>query len=389
MGREFVLYNVHQSVQRVYSPKPQLLQVQLVQNPFTLPVQPNKTALNKNIIPASLIAFGYHFEFKALQNLPCPCCDRVMTTQHEINRFSAEMGNATGNKIVAGMEKYRDRLPEIERDVADRIIATAKQNQNLRLDEILKKIQSEPKKQLEERQRKVLKEIQDLSQDLTGNTANRIKKDINVIDEIISEGKNGNPFKRKTLIHGLKKLTDTESDSRNKEILAGILKKAEEMPTSSGDVNAFIVKYSRRSPREIAYRILDPSTSTAEHIKPHSKKGKDGPENYLAECKRCNNDRGNIPFDEWLGIHPEMIPNTQKYMDEIINRISKGEIKGYDFYPQAVKKTLLQESKGLINLNIEKMDEFRKQKFSEQLKQKHSKQPQLAFNGGYKLNIFA
>ena len=309
-----------------------------------------------------LISFGaYDFSLKSEKGLTCPCCGVTMSTNEEINSFVNKMTGATGNKIITEIEKYEDRLPEVELSVTNRLKIEAEKYDRLDLNGLLRKIQNEPKKELEKKQKVILNEIKELAENLSDDTYKVIKKDIDAIDKIITEGKNGQPFKRKILIKGMEKVRDRETSPKNIYILEKIVEKTMDMPTSSTDANAFIVKYCRRTTPEIARRLIEPSQATAEHIKPHSKKGHDGAENYLSECKKCNNDRGNISYTEWLKIHPEMIKNTQIYMDEVIEKITNGSLKNFDFYPAAVKKALFEESGGKINLDISKHIEFRKQ----------------------------
>jgi hypothetical protein len=338
----------------------------VVQNPFTiLPVKQYPVLNQKAFLPyiSQPISFGYYFAFKELQNLPCPCCGRIMSTNKEIENFVKNVANATGQDLIAVLERYKDRLPATERNVVNRLVNTAEKFGDFRLDRLLNQILREPKKDLELKQKEILKEIENLSKGLTGETYKVIRKDISSIDSIIKDGKNGDPFKRKKLIQGLEKVRDNEANPDNRKILESIVKKAEDMPTSGSDANAFIVKYSRRKPSEIAHRLIEPSQSTAEHIHPHSKEGKDNASNYLAECKKCNNDRGNMSYVDWLKIYPEMISNSQIYMNEIMKRIITGEIKGFDFYPRAVKKAVCEESERLIDLDVSKMDEYRKKKY--------------------------
>jgi len=357
-----------------------------VQNSLILEQREQSPALKQVFLypyTSQPVSFGYYFAFKELKNLPCPCCGRKMTINKEIEDFVKNMTEATGKDIVTNLEKYKDRLPFTERNVSNILIHLAENNEDSGLKRLLNQKFTKIKHKLEEKQKGILKEIADLAEDLTDETYNIIHKDIAAIDLIIKEGKNGDPFKRKKLIQGLEKVRDNETNANNKEILENIVKKAENMPTSSTDVNAFIVKYSRRESSEIAHRIIEPSQSTAEHIHPHSNKGSNNPSNYLAECKKCNNDRGNMSYVKWLKIHPEMINNVQKYMDEIIDRIVNGEIKGYDFYPQAVKKAVYEESGHQINLDILKMDEYKMEKL------KKTEQSGLVLPSDTPLNRFA
>lgn len=354
------------------SPKKASLAQSPLISSFSGSVKPYRLSLDTlKPYSAALIPFGYNFLLKSEKGLPCPCCGIIMTTNEEINEFVKDMDGATGSKIIEGIEKYEERLPETERSVSNRLKIEAAKFENLDLNGLLNKINQEPKKELELKQKKILNEMQNLADQLTGDTYNIIQKDVNAINNIITEGKNGKPFKRKTLIQGMEKVRDNETDSNNRLILEKIVEKTLDMPTSSTDADAFIVKYSRRTTPEIARRIIEPSQATAEHIKPHSKNGNDGPDNYLSECKKCNNDRDTMTYVEWLKIHPEMISNTQKYMDEVVNRIIDGRIRGFEFYPRAVKNALYTESGGQIDLDISKFIAYR-------IKTKNEKQATVA-----------
>jgi hypothetical protein len=300
------------------------------------------------------VSFGYSFEFKNFKGLPCPCCGKTMTTPDEANAFYRETATASGEKLISGLVKFQDRLPETEQKVLSALIEAAKKHPEQDLQQLLSSIKPEKIQNLEGRQKKILSEISLLANNLQGSTAKNIKKNIGKINNIILNGRNNEPFKRKTMLKGFSDIKDRETNYKNLLVLEKIMKKAEEMPSSTTDADAFVAKYSRRSSLEIANKLIEPSTATAEHIKPHSEGGADDPQNFLAECKRCNNDRATTSYADWLEIHPEMKQNAQTYMDTIIDRISSGEIKGYDYYPQAVKKAVYIESEHLIDLDISK-----------------------------------
>ncbi len=147
-------------------------------------------------------------------------------------------------------------------------------------------------------------------------------------------------FKRKTFLEKLEKALDDIPSHRSK---AKLMEMAHEFPQSVSSVESFVVKYSRRRNDEIAMRLLDPSGATIEHIKPQSKYklkkkhknkakhqpmndihanykvGKDDLANYLGQCAKCNNTRGNMSHRTWIDRHqPDMQKNIQKYFDKLI-----------------------------------------------------------------------
>ena len=303
-----------------------------------------------------LVSFGYDFKLKSEENLPCPCCGKTMSTYEEVKQFGKEMTTAKGEEIIKNIEKYEDRLPEVDRTITNLLKIEAENSPDLTINKLLIKIKKEPKSKLEQKQKNDLNDMKDISEQLYGETYNIMQKDLSALEAIIKYGKNGKPFKRKTLLNGINKVISQEQNADNIAILNKIYEKALDMPTSGNDSNAFIVKYSKRSASEIAERIISPSQATAEHVHPRSKNGHDGAANFLSECQKCNNDRKNMSYVDWLKIHPEMKDNAQIYIDEVIKRINSGKIKNFDFYPWAIKKAVYDESGGIINLDISKSE---------------------------------
>lgn len=121
-----------------------------------------------------------------------------------------------------------------------------------------------------------------------------------------------------------------------------------------------------KNPDELLKMLIKPLKASKEHIIPVSKEGKDSIWNYLSECIRCNSERKNIPYIEWIKIHPEMIENSQKYIDIIIHKIIKYEQYSGDFhytdYPAKIKQLLQTETNNKIILDISKMNEYIKNK---------------------------
>lgn len=135
-----------------------------------------------------------------------------------------------------------------------------------------------------------------------------------------------------------------------------IIKLIKELPRPKNDINAFIIKYSDKTSKEIGQRLLMPSVSSIEHVRPKNPReglprGFNDATNYMLECSRCNNSRGNTPMHLWIKKHENMVNNTQKHINEVIKLINQGKIKGYEWYPQAISDSLAKESNGAIKLD--------------------------------------
>ena len=118
--------------------------------------------------------------------------------------------------------------------------------------------------------------------------------------------------------------------------------------------------------KTIARTLLTPSIQTIEHVHPRSLGGPDATENFIAECKDCNNKRSNMSYIEWLKVHPEFPQKAQIHVEWFQQQLVDGKIDSkYDSWGTDIKKTLSKESNGMIELrvlNSEKIKELREAK---------------------------
>ncbi len=149
------------------------------------------------------------------------------------------------------------------------------------------------------------------------------------------------PFKRQEFIYDLKNIVKF---LKNKKLEAEIIKIARELPTSSDNVSAFIVKHVNDSPEKIGYYLFKGSLASIEHIEPKvpqvneesvakaSKKkknknniaGKNHINNYGLSSAYINSLRSNTPFDEWIRKNPLAYVSCQKFVDRLIKHYHAG-----------------------------------------------------------------
>ena len=67
-----------------------------------------------------------------------------------------------------------------------------------------------------------------------------------------------------------------------------------------------------------------------------------------------NSGRSNTPLPEFIKRHPNIPKYSQKYIDDIIKSIHKGNLEDCDWYPYVIKEKLYNESEGLIDLDLGK-----------------------------------
>jgi len=216
---------------------------------------------------------------------------------------------------------------------------------------------------------KILDNVDRLSNKMDAKTALEVRKiTTSARHKILNDDPNAhmrNPnartedhiFKRKDLLMDLR---DATINTTNKELFDEMWNVASKLPKSSTSIDAFIVKYTDRSPLEIAARLLRPSTASIEHITPANpssddiKAGENELTNFMLVSRDWNSGRSNMPLDEFVKKHRNIPRYSQRHINDIMHAIKKGKLTDCDWYPYVLKEKLYNESKGLININIDR-----------------------------------
>ena len=74
-----------------------------------------------------------------------------------------------------------------------------------------------------------------------------------------------------------------------------------------------------------------------------------------------NSDRNDDKLSCYARKHPEIKEYCQWYADDIIKLIKDGKMKGYEWYPYALKETLETESDGEIEIDVSALNLTEKQ----------------------------
>ena len=197
----------------------------------------------------------------------------------------------------------------------------------------------------------VLDDVDKLSRKLSSQTALKLRAKTTKCRQIILSDSKNDCFKRKTFLNSLEELVVNENE---KEIFHEIKNKALFLPTSESSKNAFVVKYSNRSQIEITRRLFIASTGSIEHITPYSLGGLNTMGNFLLTSASGNRYRENMKLTEYIKRFPKIPKYCQQYMDDIIEVIHNGGLKGNETYPYKIKEKLMEESQGRIMISLSK-----------------------------------
>lgn len=295
---------------------------------------------------------------KNMRDMPCLCCGMKMVPYKEFARVcTPEALSGSSRRALKVLLQYKYHMHKVEKACLKKIRTAAKSSPFRTLQELLNDLRPDALKKLQAEQLDVLSEIDNIGiRDLPDSLSVRLTEflapyRISVLDESASV-----PFKRKSFI---KRLTGFTAQITQKDVREQIISVANRLNTSRNSVNAFVVKYSRRSSTEIGQRLVYPSVKTKEHfVAQHSIDGLHGTNdvgNIGYTCQRCNGEeKGNTTLAKWAADHPKMCRrNAQAYFDFLIDKISQGRIPLeyiYKLYRQA--QTLIEGSGGKIKIDI-------------------------------------
>ena len=285
---------------------------------------------------------------RSLGHITCPCCGIEMMTQKDMNKVTKGLG-CTSKQAVKTLNEFEDNMRPVDKQCFNLLKDWSKEKPDANFRDLLQEHREPELKKLQAKQNTILDTVDTLSKTLSEKEQETVKKVTDETRKYVSSNDKEIKFKRKAF---LKDMNELESKISDEKVYKQMRTEAEKMPTSQNDVSAFVVKYSDRRHSEIGQRLVKLSVGTIEHIKPQSEGGRDVETNYLLECGGCNHDRSSIPLGDWVDMHPEMKTNTQKYMDEVIDRINTGKIKNFHFYPAAVAQTLSYQSDGKLEVDL-------------------------------------
>ncbi len=128
-----------------------------------------------------------------------------------------------------------------------------------------------------------------------------------------------------------------------------ILNIAETLPSSRDDIDAFVIKYSKKPADKTWTRLLGGSVASHEHLNPSSNDGSDELSNLVLACAIHNSERSNITLNTYLSKNPEAKEHIINYLNRMQELENNGTLKKYgisDGYAWNIAQTLEKETKG-------------------------------------------
>lgn len=306
---------------------------------------------------------------KELDNITCPYSGVKMVSSKKMDEIEKDLSKCINiRERMDVLEPYKNCMQKLERGVFNMFRGYECNNPYGTINDCLNELKPACLTELRIEQFKVLDEVDKISNRLNPETAFAVRKVTTDARKKIIEDRQDSIFKRKDL---LAEIHDITKDYPDQSIVAEMWAKANMLPKSTNNFNAFVVKYANRSPLEISSRLLRPSVASIEHIRPANpdslevEVGEDNLTNFMLASRDWNSGRSNTPLPDFIKRHPNIPKYTQKYMDDIIKAIHKRKLKDCDWYPYVIKEKLYNESQGLINITLDKYKHSKEEAFED------------------------
>ena len=303
------------------------------------------------------VSFGMNVDAKFLlgqcRNLRCAYSGREMLPLAEArNLYQKLTKRPNAQSAINLLFHYTKYMHDIESTVFD-IFCEAPHKNKRDFQNILKELKPDSLENLKEKQYKILTSTDSIIDSLGEQQAERV---IEIRDMSLDKIMNNGVFGRKSPLDMIKAIQAPPEDL---DKIIKIYQAWYKLPSSSKDLDAFIVKYAKATHEEIAKRLISTAVGSIEHIKPSQRNGEDKLGNYLLVSATFNNNRSSMPLNEYIMLNNELniTKNLQIYMDDVIGEVNnpKSPFAERSYYPESIQKAIRNETRNKVLLNTDKL----------------------------------
>ncbi len=246
------------------------------------------------------------------------------------------------------LQQYQRIMHDVESAIFDIFKDTPRKGKR-DFQDILREYRPEALERLKQKQAEILHSTDHIIEKLSPNIAEQV---INARDIALNSIENG-PFRRRTAVGMIETISASGNDAKR---LHTIHKAWYQLPSSSTDIDAFIVQYSPKPHEIIAKRLISGAVATIEHVKPHSRGGMSELCNYLLVAAEFNSNRQSMPLADYINLNSriDMRTNIQHYLDSVVEEVNDKRTAFSDrsFYPLEIAETIRKETKGFFTPTV-------------------------------------
>lgn len=312
------------------------------------PVSFGKLRLN----PDMEFLLGYANYFK------CAYTGRPMISKPKAKEIYQKLEKRQNAQASINLLQHTQRYMHDVESIVFNILSDAPYLNKRDFQDILNEFVPDSLEQLKIKQFEILNNTNKLISTLSEPIAKQV---ITIRDETLLQIEDGT-FGRKKPLNKIKSINATGKDLQQ---VIKIYRKWYKLPTSSNDLDAFIVQYSKMPHLAIAKRLISSAVASLEHVKPHSRGGDDGLANLILVSSQFNNARDTMPLWEFMMLNPKINfeVNLQNYLDLAIKKVqdSKNGFFEHSYYPECIKEVIAQETNSFVQLDTGSLSLTKKQ----------------------------
>jgi len=274
------------------------------------------------------VAFGYSFFMKGIPSIPCAYCARPTLSIPEVLNFAKTLDSRSGTYVLPIFEKFYDVLDNTHKVIIDILKAEIEAKPRVKVKEIIVNLAKKFEGITNQRYASALDNSLKKSQIKKGSVLYRL------LDDIITESqeklltnpdnKSGQKVLRISVLQdGVIDLIHKIPNDEDKLKLKIFLKTVNsEFNLIKMDPSTFFAKFGQDSMNSFLASLFAPIRATADHIVTHSRKGLCDSSNYILTCGKCNWDRADKPFKDFISSkHDVLIPNIQSQFEHLDSRL--------------------------------------------------------------------
>lgn len=292
-------------------------------------------------------------QLRDLDNVHDPYSDVILISKKKFKNLQDKLSKRTeAESTIKLLSNYKKHMfPISEGEVFEFLKEETKQRKRNKhqksfdFHDILMDELPNSKARLIEQELNIVEQMEHIAKKLDKHEQHEVKSILGIIKEDIYNDNFRIKPTRELLIN-LNKVTN------NQNVVDKIVKKSKEFPNSMTSFDAFVVKNANNTHQEIAEALISPAIISLEHIKPQSDGGETKGGNSIAASRRMNNYRQSTPLNEFIEEFPNIPFQTQRYINDLKQKINRGGIPDIAYTLPEVKESLRKESHGLINIDI-------------------------------------
>lgn len=346
----FTNYNINQPDKRCY-PRA-ILKKENNTDSFELHSNPVFTGNRHNIVRKTVEEI-----YTNIDGLHDPYSDVIMISKKKFKEFTKKTEKQhNSDSMIRLLGNYTQHLFKPEKQMLEIFalrtkqakISDPKKAKDLTLHSILQELLPGAKLCIKPEQRTTIQNMENISQLMSKESRAKLEPLFKQTKEEIEN----DTFRIQPTIKAFESMRKQIPETK---LFNNLIEEAAQFPSSATSVNAFIVKNANKTDQEIAIAMVKPAHITIEHIQPKSQRGESSANNYIAASARMNNLRKSLSLPKLIRRYPKIPQYTQRYFDDLIQKVNRGGLKQIGITIPNVKQQLYDVSKHFIDINIDKL----------------------------------